>query len=235
MIQYDTLSKWWITVVSVLLSSAGAWSMGSITVVIGVSSTLMALFIPPHSGNDWSSHHHHRSMIQPRPNSSFSSHWACSSWSQKSWKDPSHLSLYHLQYVLCVLGMELFATPSSACNETYSSIKSCLQHTLSHEQTNLYTSLYSFVMHSSPALAARIPLPIPLPILTLQIVFQMKASKQGDSSLQLQSGRCLGPVLYLLITGWSLERWISSADFQFPPCQHFASILLDKFLQWFMS
>jgi len=51
----DTLSKWWITVVSVSLSSAGAWSMGSITVVIGVSETLMTSFIPPHSGNDWSS------------------------------------------------------------------------------------------------------------------------------------------------------------------------------------
>ena len=112
-----------------------------------------------------------------------------------------------------------FATPSSVCSGTYSFHQELLTTHVCC-RTNLHTSLYTVSSCTHPALAARIP----LPILTLQIVFQMKASKQGDCSLQLQSGRCLGPVLY------SLQGvvWNDESVRKFPPCQRFFSLLRDK-------
>ena len=72
-------------------------------------------------------------------------------------KGPFYLSLYHLQYVLRVICHTIICVQWNVFFPSRVAYNTCL---LSHEQTNLHTSLYTVSSCTHPALAARIPLPI---------------------------------------------------------------------------
>jgi len=164
-------------------------------------------------------HHHHRSVTLTRPNHCFSSQWTSTKHSlnlclsTETWS--RFLGWWQGSMTKPLKVIHSITTCSSWSQKALSTWVSttCSMFSVFWGRSSLpYHHLHAV----KRILAARIP----LPILTLQIVFQMKASKQGDSNLQLQSGRLLQPVLYSLQGGvWTMNQF--GRLFQFPFCRLF--------------
>jgi len=208
----DILWKWWITVVSVSLSSAGAWSMGSITVVIGVSETLMASFIPPHSGflGWWQG-------IMTNPLKVLKNTTTCSSWSQKAistWVSTT-----------CSMFSVFFATPSSACSGMYSFHQELLTtHVCCRTNRQTYTQAstqfhHALILHWLLGFLCRSWL--------CRLSFKwMQANKVIAAFSCNQVGDSGQSCTHYTVESGTMNQF--GRLFQFPPCQRFFSLLLDK-------